>query len=377
MAEILLVDDDERIIDSFKRHLERQGYSVLTAKNGEEALEVLKNHTPELIISDVRMPVMDGIEFMKKVPEQKGLVPGRILFTAFDDGEAIELAKIGKGGIFRVEKDRWETDLKPAIARALELREFMVQLEKKAEEELQREKKLAEMRTTEELNKLQNIFVVSINHEFRTPLTGIMGFSETLLIMLKKGNLPMERLKEYLGLIMESGSKLTKLLNSTLEVLVLAKGVYLKHETVSVKDVIDDALTVMKKQADKKNLTLKNNVPDGLPNAEADGERVKQVLKNLLDNAIKFTEHGEVSVSAELEGKFVKIAVKDSGMGIPEDEVEQIFKRFSQLDRSGAKTGMGLGLYICDSLVKLMGGKIWMESTKDKGSTCCFTLPLN
>jgi len=190
MAEILLVDDDERIIDSFKRHLSRQGYSVLTAKNGKEALEILKDHEPELIISDVRMPVMDGIEFMKKVPAQNGLIPGRILFTAFDDGEAIELAKIGKGGIFRVEKDRWETDLKPAIARALELRGFMEQLARKAEEELQREKKVAEMRTTEELNKLQNIFVVSINHEFRTPLTGIIGFSETIMMMLKKGAIP-------------------------------------------------------------------------------------------------------------------------------------------------------------------------------------------
>ena len=377
MAEILLVDDDERIIDSFKRHLERQGYSVLTAKNGEEALKVLQDHDPELIISDVRMPVMDGIEFIKKVPLQKGLLPGRILFTAFDDGEAMELAKIGKGGIFRVEKDRWETDLKPAIARALELRGFMEQLAIKAEEKLQHEKRLVEIRTTEELNKLQNIFVVSINHEFRTPLTGILGFSETILMMLKKGTLPMEKLKEYVGLIMESGTRLTKLLNSTLDILVLSKGVYLKHDQVSVKYCVTEAIAEVKKQADKKKLALKNDIPDGLSPATVDSERLKQILKNLLDNSIKFTEQGEISVSAQVDGDYMTVMVKDGGIGIPEDEVKQIFKRFSQVDHSGAKAGMGLGLYICESLIKLMGGKIWMESKKGEGSTCFFTLPIH
>lgn len=124
---ILLVDDDGGLLESFSRHLQKKGFEVDTAKNGEEALKKLKTIAPDIIISDMRMPKIDGAMLMKKLPKKEGFFPGKIIFTAFDDNEAVELAKVGSNGIFRVEKDRWETDLAPALSRAMELSQLHLQ----------------------------------------------------------------------------------------------------------------------------------------------------------------------------------------------------------------------------------------------------------
>lgn len=376
MVEVLLVDDDKRILESFGRHLYGHGFSVLTANNGLEALKILETHTPDLVISDVRMPQMDGIELMKKIPSKSDLPPGRIIFTAFDDGEAIELAKLGEGGIFRVEKDRWETDLQPAISRALEMRNFMLELIKKTREKLQQEKELTKLRTEQELKTLQNIFVVSINHEFRTPLSGIIGFAEIILRMLEKGILTWEKLKEYVQHILESGNRLTGLLNDTAEILVIAKGVELRMEKISLPKLAENLIQEMSELAAKKNLALKTNFPEGLPAVKADWNRLMQVLKNLTDNAIKFTEKGDVCISAVDMGSMVTVSVSDTGTGIPEEELPHIFGRFTKADLSGFKHGMGVGLYISENLIKLMSGEIWIESEEGKGTTCNFKLPV-
>ncbi|GMT42285.1 MAG: hypothetical protein IEMM0002_0696 [bacterium] len=375
MTEVLLVDDDERILGSFERYLLRKGFSVLTAKNGFEALELLKTHTPDLVISDVRMPRMDGIELMKKMPVEDGLPPGRIIFTAFDDGEAMELARMSEGGIFRVEKDRWETDLQPAIARALELRDFMLELMSKAEEKLQNEKELAELKAEQELSKMQNIFVVSINHEFRTPLTGVIGFSETILRMLENKNLTWEKLKGYAQHILDSGNRLAKLLNDVAELLVIAKGVRFVTEEISLPKLMEELFAEVAELTGGKNLDLETDFPQGLPLVKADRKRLTQILMNVFDNAVKFTEEGTVRISAKNSGGCVTVSISDTGIGIAESELPTIFERFNKIDDSGFKSGTGLGLYICENLIELMGGRIWVESELGKGVTCNFTLP--
>jgi CheY-like chemotaxis protein len=122
-AKILLVDDDERILKSFGTRLRRQGHEVIVAESGPEALEKLKEFTPDLIISDMRMQPMDGVKFLERISglEADGFFPGKIIFTAFDDGEALEFAKLIESGVLRVEKDHWENDLDVAIARGIEL----------------------------------------------------------------------------------------------------------------------------------------------------------------------------------------------------------------------------------------------------------------
>ncbi len=374
-TEILLVDDDPRILESFGRKLRKQGYLVRTAENGIDALETLKESAPDIIISDMRMPQMDGVELMKKVPLKDGTPPGRIIFTAFDDGEAMEMAKLGEGGVFRVEKDRWGTDLQPAIARALELRKITDELIKSAEEKLLQDKKLVEMKAVQELNKLQNVFVASINHEFRTPLTGIIGFAQTMLLMLERGKLQPDKIKEYLKHVLDCSDRLVKLLRDVTEILLIAKGVHLDIQEVALHHVIKELESEMLEVASTKKLAFEIDIPENLPRLKADRERLYQVLRSLVENAIKFTNEGRVVVSAASSAEGVTVSVSDTGIGIKEEEVQYIFGRFSRVDDSGFKHGIGLGLYISENLVKLMGGKIWLESEVGKGSTFHFTLP--
>lgn len=138
-AKILLVDDDERILKSFGARLRRQGCEVVVAESGPEALEALRKlggFIPDLIISDMRMQPMDGVKFLERISELEadGFFPGKIIFTAFDDDEALEFAKLVEGGVLRVEKDRWETDLDVAIARSLELHASKVDAWKRGQE---------------------------------------------------------------------------------------------------------------------------------------------------------------------------------------------------------------------------------------------------
>lgn len=373
-TEILLVDDDPRILESFGRRLRRQGYQVKTAINGANALEMLEEALPDIIISDMRMPQMDGVELMKKVPVKNGAPPGRIIFTAFDDGEAMEMAKLGEGGIFRVEKDRWGTDLKPAIARALELRKITVELIKNAEEKLRQEKKLAELKAVHELNKLQNVFMASINHEFRTPLTGIIGFAQTMLLMLERGNLTPEKTTVYLQHVLDSSDRLVKLLYDVTEILLIAKGVHLNIQEIDLRHIIKELQPEMLEKAVARNLVFETNLPENLPLVKADRKRLSQVFRNLIENAIKFTNEGRVAVEAVSNTEGITVSVIDTGIGIKEEEIEHIFGRFTKVDNSGFKPGVGLGLYISENLVKLMGGEIWLDSKAGKGSTFHFTL---
>ncbi|MFQ5900820.1 MAG: response regulator [Thermodesulfobacteriota bacterium] len=174
MSKILLVDDDIRILNSFSRHLCKQGHEVEIVENGADALKKLKTMTIDLIISDMRMQPMDGAELMKQIPEKDYGFPGKIIFTAFDDGEAIELAKLSEGGIFRVEKDRWEVDLQPAIARALEFRKLCL-------EACEKGKKIA--RQEEYLDKLLFVRTVAntLGHELNNPLQAINLANELLV----------------------------------------------------------------------------------------------------------------------------------------------------------------------------------------------------
>jgi len=164
---ILLIDDDPGILSSITRWLQKQGYKVETAESGIQGMEKLEAFLPDLIISDMRMPELDGVEFMMGVPDGDGFFPGKIIFTGFDDNEAVELATLAEGGIFRVEKDRWETDLPVAISRAIELGVMKKEAWKKGEEN----GRLKIMRSAGTM----------LGHELEVPLNNIISENERLI----------------------------------------------------------------------------------------------------------------------------------------------------------------------------------------------------
>jgi two-component system, sensor histidine kinase ChiS len=236
------------------------------------------------------------------------------------------------------------------------------------------------------LDKLKDEFLANTSHELRTPLNGIIGIAESL-IDGATGQLP-EPTNFNLALISSSGKRLSALIDDILDFSQLKhKTLELQIKSVALREVVSVILTLSQPLVGKKNLQLINSVAAELPPIAADENRLEQILYNLIGNAIKFTHSGTVEISAALvncneqspPNSQLAITVSDTGIGIPEDKLEQIFESFEQADGSTAREygGTGLGLAVAKQLVELHGGKISVSSTVGVGSQFTFTLPVS
>lgn len=224
------------------------------------------------------------------------------------------------------------------------------------------------------LDKLKDEFLAKTSHELRTPLVGIIGLTETL--MDDSQGEPSPQTARLLRLIRDSGKRLAHLVDDILD---FSK---LKNNDLHIRPVVVDAarltelvLLLLGPLAAKKGLTLDHRVPAGLF-VHADENRLQQILHNLVGNAIKFTEEGSITVSAEPAGSFVNIRVADTGIGIPDSELGRIFESFEQLESALTHhAGTGIGLAIAKQLVELQQGRIGVTSKVGEGSVFSFTLP--
>ncbi len=242
-------------------------------------------------------------------------------------------------------------------------------------------KKLEELRLENKrlayVNSVKNEFLSRMSHELRTPLNGIIGFAE----LLKKEELP-EKQKRYIDNIYGSGHQLLGIISGILDLVQIEseKEIELHVSRSLATRAIDECLNFIKNKAVQKNVTIKKEIDPRLGFIEADEARFKQVLINLLDNAVKFSksEGGVVTVAAKIEEDMAKISISDTGIGIKEEDLGKLFQRFEQLDSGTARkyAGTGLGLAISKELVEKHGGKIWAESKYGEGSTFTFLLPL-
>ena len=227
-------------------------------------------------------------------------------------------------------------------------------------------------------DKLKDEFLANTSHELRTPLNGIIGLAESLIDGVA-GQLP-ENANKNLAMVVASGKRLSHLVNDILDFSKM-KNQTLKLNTsgIELHSLSDVVLTVSTPLIGDKPITLKNNVVNTLPLVNADENRVEQILYNLIGNAIKFTEQGEVSVDAVQSKNTIKISVTDTGIGIAPNKLSVIFNSFEQLHGHNKRqqSGTGLGLAVTKQLVELHGGTISVTSTENEGSCFSFTLPIN
>ena len=232
-------------------------------------------------------------------------------------------------------------------------------------------------RQLEIANRHKSQFLANMSHELRTPLNAILGYSELILDNIY-GEVP-EKVREALVRMEKNGRHLLGLINDVLDLSKIEAGsLRLSVASYSMNEAVQAAITAVEPLASEKKLGLNVVVPAGLPRAEGDEQRTTQVLVNLLGNAIKFTETGEVSLQvAATDGAF-QVSVTDSGPGIAEAEQQKIFEEFQQAEavRTSTKGGTGLGLAICKRCIELQGGRIWVKSSLGKGSTFRFVLPV-
>jgi signal transduction histidine kinase len=222
-------------------------------------------------------------------------------------------------------------------------------------------------------------FLANMSHELRTPLNAIIGFSEVLLEKMC-GDLNDEQ-EEYLNDIFTSGKHLLDLINDVLDLSKIEAGkLEIEREAVDLQKLLQGSLVVVRERALAHGIKLKLTVADHLEMITADERKVKQVIFNLLSNAMKFTpDKGEVGIRARMIDGVVEIAVWDTGVGIAEEDQQRIFEEFQQAEQglTDNTEGTGLGLALAKKLVNLHGGRIWVESEKGEGSTFIFTLPVD
>ncbi len=229
---------------------------------------------------------------------------------------------------------------------------------------------------TRRLEKVRSDFVANVSHELKTPLTSIKGFVETLLsgaLEDKKDS------REFLRIIQEQANRLDALSNDLLDLASLEdKGITLDREKVNLKELADKVLVVFEGELKKKEIEARNELAENLI-VGADKNKIEQVLTNLIDNAVKFNrQKGSIRIYAQdVSGDKIKVTIKDSGCGIPAQDIPRIFERFYRVDRSRSRAlgGTGLGLSIVKHIVELHKGSVGVENNEGLGSEFYFTLP--
>jgi signal transduction histidine kinase len=243
---------------------------------------------------------------------------------------------------------------------------------KRAETDLHAAKEEAE-----KANRAKSQFLANMSHELRTPLNAILGYTELIQDSIY-GDVP-EKVREVIGRIDHNGHHLLHQINDVLDLSKIEAGeLKISLNDYSMQDIVNGVISDVGSLAAEKNLTLNAIVPPDLPTGLGDDRRISQVLLNLVGNAIKFTDEGEVSVRVSASDGEFQVAVADTGIGISEADQAEILNEFYQADSSSTRAhgGTGLGLAIAKRMVELHGGRLWIESALGEGSTFSFSLPI-
>ncbi|WP_445631800.1 ATP-binding protein [Nostoc sp. DSM 114167] len=390
---ILVVDDDEVDRIAICSALTKAGVRIELSEvgNGNEAFSVLSITTYDCVFLDYRLPDRDALTLIQQLRSSEIKVPLVVITGQGDEEITLQLLKAGATDYLSKSKISPEI-LSQVLRNAIriyraeiqadlanqQLRETHEQLIFK-NQELERQQQQIQMQNFKllEASRLKSLFLATISHELRTPMNAIIGFSQ-ILLRPKFGQLTHQQ-ADMVERILNNGKHLLMLLNEVLDFSKLeGGGLDFKAERFDISKVINLVVSEMRSLADAKNLSLLVQTDLQNPLIFNDPVRVKQILINLLSNAIKFTESGEISVEVkELPGNRVVVIVKDTGIGIAPKDFKHIFEAFRQVDQTITRKypGTGLGLAIIDSLVRMMGGKIFLESKLGVGSIFKIELP--
>lgn len=374
---VLVLDDEVNILTALKRAFITEPYDLFTTDDPDDALNFILKNNIKVVISDQRMAKISGVDFFRQVKSAKPEVV-RILFTGFADMQAAEDA-INKGEVYRFVNKPWNEDELKAIVRDA-LRHFDLALENKKLFQLTHEQNEELMRANEQLRGLyqkQLELTSTVSHELRTPLTAIKAAIDYVSMDISELS---DDQKQCLDIAKRSVDRLGRLINRVLDLTKLESGATtLNLERANVNDIILDVIEIQRPVAEKKNLYLKADLFESMSSLYVDPDRISQVLTNLINNAIKFTDRGGIKVSSSVDAvnHCALFCVEDTGHGIPPEQMPKMFQKFQQLESFTRRVdGTGLGLAISKEIVEKHNGKIWAESEFGKGTHFYFALPM-
>jgi two-component system, sensor histidine kinase and response regulator len=361
-ATILVVEDDGALLDGLRDMLELSGYHVLTARNGVEGLAVLQARLPDLIVSDINMPRMDGYQFYSQVRARPDWVSVPFIFlTAKSEKADVRQGKI-LGADDYVTKPFEEADLMVAV---------QAKLNRRAQLDAAHSRQVADLKRT---------ILTTLNHEFRTPLTYITTYAD----MLGDSNISTDEFKEYMRGIQAGSDRLRRLVEDFIMLVELQTGesqqTYDRRRArlADLATLLGLASERVRGRAEARRVALAQETRSPLPAIMADREYLLDAVVRLLDNAIKFSRKsgGVVTLRAAPGGRGVYIEVVDEGIGMPSAQLDKIFDMFYQIDRAKLEQqGSGSGLAIAQSIVRMHGGEIFAKSLVNTGSTFTIELP--
>jgi signal transduction histidine kinase len=365
---ILVVDDTEDNLDLLEFALKRKPVTMIRATSGKECLVIANEKQPDVILLDIQMPEMDGFETLKHLKSNSvtAKIPVIFLTAQRKDPGSIEAGLM-------LGADEY-------LTKPIDTDELIV-----------RTKTLVKLKRMEaELERTKADFMAMLVHDLRSPLAGIKDVIEFIRELEKSKETLTADHFTLLTASQESAERMLQLINNLLDISKFEAGkITLHKESVSIPQLVARAVKAVDFQFRQKNISLHVDVRDDVTAAIVDSGKVGQVIMNLLSNALKFTANGgHVQIVAENDEvtvvgigqsqKVVSITVKDTGMGIPPEELNTIFERYKQASTAKRirQRGTGLGLAICKLIVEAHGGRIGVKSEPGKSTTFRFTLPV-
>jgi two-component system, sensor histidine kinase and response regulator len=418
--DILVVDDTLEQLRLLSMILEAQGYKVRKAINGEAALQAVEAVPPDLILLDVMMPDMQGYEvcsILKDSPKTRNIP---VIFVSDLDDIYDKILGFNVGAVDYITKPYQIQEVVLRVRTHLNLRKLQTKLQleigerkaaQEALEELNQElenkvnqrtmelqisnmhllKLQAELRKSltveQELNQLKDEFLQNISHELLTPLNGMIGFLDIVLDELCDNR---EEELDLLQKAKKSSLQLQRIIRDILDFSSLRKGeTEVEIESVDLHSCLEDAIALWLPQLEQKNLKLIRKYSQISIQVKADYDKLKQVFEHLLENGIKFTDSGSITIKTftqgeiesqeSLEAQKAMIMFQDTGIGIDEDDQHKLFQEFVMIDGSSTRRhgGNGLGLVVSQKFIALMGGSLSLISAgKSHGTTVSVSLPL-
>ncbi len=371
---VLIIEDDKDITDLVEIHLQDLGYSLDKAYDGESGLSKALSGSYDLVLLDLMLPKLEGLEVCKRIREQDKALPILMLTSRSEEMDKILGLELGADDYI----------IKPFSIRELiaRVKANLRSVEAIKEEVSKATDAFNKMAATIEANiqeiknndRLRRDLIANISHDLRSPLASIQGYLET--IMIKEEKLSSTERRDYLEIVYKNFQRLNRLVDDLLELSKLdAKQIKPKPEHFSIAELTQDVVLKFKPQAEKQHITIHSDFPSGIPIVEGDIGMIERALSNLLDNALIYTpEKGTVTVELQDKEKKVSVKVTDNGKGISDTDLPRVFDRFYRADKSRSTEGTGLGLAITKKIIEAHHGEITVQSHLNKGTTFQFEL---
>ena len=383
---IMIVDDEPLNIEIVRKDLESAGYRhFLTTSNSVEAVEIIQREKPDLVLLDLRMPDVSGLEILEQVRATKSTQDTPVIILTAVEDPATKHRALDLGATDFLSKPFDRLDLLPRVRNALVVKQHIDEVAAsvaRLELELRRHESTAEelrkaIDAAEAAERSKSEFLANVSHEIRTPLTAILGFADEIAESVSR---PEE--VDAINTIKRNGEHLLHVINDVLDLSKIEAGkMTVEGIATSPVGIVEEVASLMQVRAEKQRIKLHVHYAFPLPvTIPTDPTRLRQILMNLIGNGIKFTETGQVSIHVHLDrdaGPKIRFDVVDSGVGMTAAQMDNLFQPFTQADSTTTRKfgGTGLGLCICKRLAEMLGGEIKAVSEVGRGSTFTLSIP--